>query len=71
MQYAQSALDLGKVAHVARTHLNGQDLGRLMYAPYKLEITDFLNEGNNQLSIEVKTAQINSFIGRGKNGDKS
>ncbi len=63
-------LDLGKVGHVAKITLNGSNMGKLIYAPYTIDITNALESGQNIMTIEVKTAQINSFAGKGKNGNK-
>ena len=46
-------LDLGKVKNLARVRLNGQDLGVVWTAPWRVEITKALKLKDNQLEIEV------------------
>tara|TARA_R110002033_G_C3897451_1_gene240044 strand:+ start:38402 stop:41623 length:3222 start_codon:yes stop_codon:yes gene_type:complete len=56
-------LDLGKVDIAARVILNGQDLGVLWKAPYKLDISDAVVKGKNKLKIEVTNQWTNRLIG--------
>ena len=56
-------LDLGRVAVMARVKLNGQDLGVLWKAPYRVEIDQFARPGENKLEIEVTNLWINRMIG--------
>ena len=56
-------LDLGQVAVMARTKLNGQDLGILWKSPYRVEITQAVRPGENVLEIEVTNLWINRMIG--------
>ena len=46
-------LDLGEVYETAAVNLNGQDVGVCITPPYRLEITSFLNDGINNLQIDV------------------
>ena len=56
-------LDLGRVAIMARVKLNGNDLGVLWKAPYRVEIGQFAKAGENALEIEVTNLWINRMIG--------
>jgi hypothetical protein len=56
-------LDLGRVAVMARVKLNGNDLGVLWKAPYRVEMDQFAKAGENTLKIEVTNLWINRMIG--------
>lgn len=59
-------LDLGTVRESARVRLNGRDLGVLWNDPRRVEITDAVREGANELEIEVVNLWPNRLIGDGK-----
>jgi len=56
-------LDLGKLSCIARVRLNGKDLGVVWTAPWRIEITDAVRPGENQLEIEIANHWINRIIG--------
>lgn len=66
---AQYFLDLGKVCFAAEVYVNGKFVGSLHFAPYMLNITSFLVNGENKIEVRVTTGQLNGFIGKAKQGD--
>lgn len=56
-------LDLGSVKHVVTLRLNGEKLGVLWCAPWRVEITDHVKEFGNVLEIEVVNLWANRVIG--------
>ena len=59
-------LDLGDVEVMAKVQLNGKEIGTRWIAPYKFEITDDLQAGENALEIEVANLWPNRLIGDAK-----
>jgi hypothetical protein len=62
---AQSALflDLGRLDIAAKLRINGKSAGSLWKPPYRLEITQLMHAGVNQLEAEVTTLWPNRLIG--------
>lgn len=58
-------LDLGDVKDtgIASVQLNGGDLGILWTKPFRVEITDLLKSGQNELVIEVINSWRNRLVG--------
>ncbi|WP_240914336.1 glycosylhydrolase-like jelly roll fold domain-containing protein [Microbulbifer sp. SH-1] len=56
-------LDLGKVANIAEVSVNGHSAGVAWKAPYRVDITDFVHEGSNQIDISVANLWPNRLIG--------
>jgi hypothetical protein len=56
-------LDVGEVANLATVIVNGVDCGVAWTAPYRVEITRALQNGNNELRIEVTNTWANRLIG--------
>ncbi len=56
-------IDLGDVKNLAIVTVNGQDLGEVWHAPYRVDATMALKPGANQIKIEVVNAWVNRLIG--------
>lgn len=57
------SLDLGRVAVMARGTLNGRDLGIAWKAPFRWDVTEALQPGENRLEIQVVNLWPNRMIG--------
>ena len=56
-------LDLGDVQVIAQVMLNGRDLGVLWKKPFRVDITDDLKSGKNELVVKVANLWVNRLIG--------
>ncbi|WP_430427131.1 glycosyl hydrolase [Maribacter litoralis] len=56
-------LDLGGVAVIAEVIINGKNAGVLWKAPFRINISDFVKEGTNQLEVKVTNLWPNRLIG--------
>jgi hypothetical protein len=56
-------LDLGRVEVLARVTVNGKDLGTLWKAPFRVDITDAMRTGVNDVQIAVTSLWPNRLIG--------
>ena len=56
-------LELGDVKNLARVRLNGADLGLLWKPPFRVEVTERLKPGMNELQVEVTNLLVNRMIG--------
>jgi len=64
-QAAATHLDLGVVKNVAHVRLNGQDLGIVWTAPWRVMVGKALQEKDNRLEIDVVNLWPNRLIGDG------
>ena len=56
-------LDLGDVKNLAVVTINGNRVGEAWHTPYKVDITQALHAGKNEVRIEVINAWVNRLIG--------
>jgi len=52
-------LDLGQISTTAEVHVNGQPAGVKMGQPFRFDITDFVEEGENQIRVKVVNTLAN------------
>lgn len=45
-------------------------MGKRIYAPYKLKITDFVKKGVNKIEVTIVTSRRNGFIGEALKGNE-
>lgn len=58
---ARIILDLGDVKEIAHLSVNGRPAGVRMWAPYRFDLTGYLTEGENQLSLTVSNSLANGI----------
>ena len=56
-------LDLGEVSHLAEVLVNGQSLGVLWNKPFRIDITEAANAGENTIEVRVTNVWKNRLIG--------
>ena len=54
-------LDLGEICATAEVHINGKLAGYCVKKPFKIEITDFIKEGDNYFEILVYSTLVNHY----------
>jgi len=61
-------LDLGDVKNLAEVTVNGNNLGQIWHAPYRVDVTSVLKPGANELTVKVVNAWVNRMIGDEQHG---
>jgi len=56
-------IDLGVVNDIARVKINSKDLGVIWCAPWRIDISSALKQGDNTLEIQVANRWINRLLG--------
>ena len=56
-------LDLGDVKNIAVVTVNGNELGTVWHAPYRIDATSALKPGANVISVKVINGWVNRIIG--------
>ena len=56
-------LSLEEIEKIARVRVNNQEAGVIWCKPYRVDITEFLQEGTNELQIEVANTWSNRLTG--------
>lgn len=59
-------LELGKVREIAEVFVNGRRIGLTWHAPFQLDITDAVREGENHVVVEVVNTINNMLVGNAK-----
>lgn len=62
-QYRGLSLHLGKVRDLAEVRLNGRSLGVVWCEPWRIEITEAVRTGMNELEIVVVNEWVNRLVG--------
>ena len=71
LTHNRQILELGKVAVMAEVELNGHNLGILWKPPFRLDVSDVLKSGENELEVRVVNLWINRLIGDEQLADDS
>ncbi|MCP4313431.1 MAG: hypothetical protein GY790_19410 [Bacteroidetes bacterium] len=56
-------LDLGQVEVIAELRLNGKETGILWHKPFRVEVSDDIRSGSNNIEIQVTNLWVNRLIG--------
>jgi hypothetical protein len=60
---ARLVLDLGDVKNIAEVTVNGKPLGVLWKAPFRVDVTEAIHPGANQVEVKVTNLWVNRLIG--------
>ena len=63
-------IDLGDVKNLAEVDVNGKSLGVVWHTPYRVDATEVLKPGANEITIKVTNAWVNRMIGDQQPGAK-
>jgi hypothetical protein len=56
-------IDLGDVKNLAEVAVNGKSLGIIWHPPYRVDATDALKPGANEITVRVTNSWVNRLIG--------
>jgi hypothetical protein len=56
-------LDLGDVEVIAEVRINGKEMGPLWNKPYRVEVSEVVRSGSNEMEIHVTNLWVNRLIG--------
>jgi len=62
-------LDLGEVYYTAEVYINGNAVGKRIWKPFRFDISDYVQSGENVIEIRVKASDYNAKVLRGREGD--
>lgn len=65
---AQLWLDLGNVKNLAEVIINGKSLGVVWEPPFRINVTDAVKQGENNIKIKVTNLWVNRLIGDAQKG---
>jgi len=68
---AEVWLDLGDVKNIAEVTVNGQPLGIVWKRPFRVDVTEVLQPGENDLEIEVTSLWVNRLVGDQQPGNRT
>ena len=60
----KAVLNLGTVADAATVYVNGKEVGKRLWEPYKIDITKFVETGKNRVEIETRNNPVNVLWGQ-------
>ena len=63
-------LDLGQVGDLAEVRVNGQLVGAVWHAPYRLDIGKAVKKGANTIEVKVADLWVNRLVGDAQPGAK-
>jgi hypothetical protein len=63
-------IDLGDVKNLAVVTVNGRSLGTVWHAPFRIDATEAMRPGINNVTVKVINAWVNRMIGDQKPGGK-
>jgi hypothetical protein len=63
-------IDLGEISEMAELWLNGQSMGITWAKPFRFDVTRYIKNGKNDLTVEVANTWCNRIIGDAITGEK-
>jgi hypothetical protein len=69
-QRGRFVLDLGDVRELATVTVNGKAVATLWRPPFRVDVTDAIKRGRNDISIAVTNLWVNRLIGDAQPGAK-